>query len=118
MNGETECLSSLVPKYIIVDIENYRYKAEHGWTTQEIHAKLFNKDEMHIKIKKLREDNFKKITFKRVEIPKEDKKKQKHLETVKTAVKLVIEEKKEIIRMTEKVKEEVSNQNSEISTQN
>lgn len=88
-------------RYIIIDLNNHRFKAGTGWTTQENHAKLFTKDEVHDKIKKLRADKFKKITFKRVEIPKENKRRAKHLEAVKFAVKREINNKKEIIRMME-----------------
>ncbi|NJD23350.1 MAG: hypothetical protein FIA82_11895 [Melioribacter sp.] len=88
-------------KYIIYDLEHYRWKAESGWTTQKHHAKQFSKEEAHEKMKRLRMDKFLKIIFERVPIPKEISKRAKHLERVKLAVKSEIEHKKELVQFTE-----------------
>lgn len=97
----TESQDALTPKYIIASYENYRFKAEHGWTTDRKYAKLYTKEEVLEKVKKLRKDKFKKIALRKVQLPKEDKKKAIHLKSVENAVKLVIEDKKKTIQLVE-----------------
>ena len=84
-------------KFVIIDFENNRYKAAHGWTTSREFAKEFSKDEVHPAVQKLRELKFSKITFKMVQPPPQETKRAKHLKHVKLAVKREIEAKEKIL---------------------
>jgi hypothetical protein len=95
--------------YIIVDLISHRFAAEKGWVTNREYAKLFTKKEVHENLEKFRNKNFKKVSFERVETPREYKVKEQRLNAVKTAVKQEIEAKKSIIITTEKANYQVIN---------
>lgn len=84
-------------KYIIIDFENHRFAAEHGWVTQREYAKEFNSQTLHPKLKKLREQNFLKITFEDITPTELDKKIAARQILVESAVKRELDTKKRLI---------------------
>lgn len=95
--------------YIIVDLISHRFAAEKGWVTNREYAKLFTKKEVHENLEKLRNKNFKKVSFERLEKPREYKLREQREKIVKQAVKQEIEVKKSIIITTEKANYQVIN---------